>query len=384
MMESKVNISINWQMEIPFSNLFKLYDRGTFSLLKNNEIVMAYNQINKYFHHEKGKLVRIKQRNVEEIFKTERQLWAPIVDNENIYLVTSSFVNVVNQKSEKGTLFKFSHRNILDWQYQLDGEATSLPVIWQDSIFITDFIRSRSHSSRKSGHIYRLNKNGDLILKKPIQHFNHFEPWILKEKEQIILSFEKNDTLVVLDFKGNIKMEKSVSKLGTPLFSENTKGDIFACINNSIVALDGNLHTFWEYKPVKGFPYRAPAIDSQGNLYTLCNFRRLVSIDSKGKERWVIEIPGEGYQPCILNSGDILTVTSDPSGKKANEEQYLTYVNMFSNDGKRLSNCELPGYVFHTAIGNKDTIFIATNSRHINVKEETEIWSVNIFSLKLS
>ena len=239
-----------------------------------------------------------------------------------------------------------------------------MPVIWQDSIFVTDFVRLN-----RKGYIYRFNKEGDLIFKKPIRAFNNFEPWILKDKEQIILSFNNPKILEVFDFNGNTQKIKEVSDLGSTLFSENADGDIFAAIDRSIVALDHDLNTLWEYKPTQGFAYEAPAFDSVGNLYSLLNGHRLVSLDPKGRERWMTEVPGLWGRPHILNNDNILMVTSAPAGKPAEEEQFNTYVEIYSNLGRRTAYFDLPGDIFHVA-HVYDKIFLATNCTRINVERE--------------
>jgi hypothetical protein len=368
---------ISWEMEILRSSLFKGGGRGTFSLVNNNELVLAYNQENKHNIHEKGYLVRVKQKEVKVIFKTKRMFWDPVMDGDDIYLVTVSVIQ--GEIAEQGVIFKFGSENTLEWQYQLDGGANSLPVVWEDSVFITDFMEPT-----RSGHLYRISKNGELILKKQIQSFNHFEPWILKNRKLIIVSFESPKVLQMLDFKGNIRLEKSVSYLGTPLFSQNDRGDLFASINKAIVELDNNLDIVWEYKPENGFAYMAPVIDSEGNLFSLISGHRLVSIDPNGKERWVTDIFGQGYQPCILNNGDILIATSNPTGKRAKEERNTTYIEIFSRDGEKILNYKLPGTIFHVVRDNNDTIYVATGCGRPFPKEGREERSFRIFSLSLS
>jgi hypothetical protein len=368
-------VNTNWDIEIPGSTLNKFHGRGSFSLLPDNELVLAYNKENEDNFHKKGILARIKQSKIEEIFETEYHLWAPVLDYEDIYSVSAGVVHA--GVAEKGRVFKIRSDNSLDWQYQLDGEATSLPVIWRDYVYIIDYVRSK-----KSGYIYKFDKKGNLILKTQIHFVNHFEPWILQDRDQIIVSYNQPPTLLSLDFEGNLKSEKRVSRLGTILFSKNDNGDIFATINNSIIALDDNLDTLWEYKPVKGFPNIAPIIDSEGNLYSVLSNQNLVSLDRHGKERWVTQIYGQGYQPCILDDDNILTATSFHSNRKSEEEQYITHVEIFSKDGNKILDYELPGNIFHVATNN-NLIFVATNCRRINVEQEQDINSIKVFSLTL-
>jgi hypothetical protein len=378
-MKIKNNLNIIWETTIPDSSFMKLHGRGAF-FLHNKELILAYNECahNQLFH-KKGKLVKVSQHQVTEIFETKSYLWAPALNKEDIYLTTASVSS--GDKYEKGILFKIDNRNSLSWQHQLDGEASSLPVVYQDSVFITDFLSERSRGSRKSGHIYRFRNNGDLLLKKPIYHFSTFEPWILKKKEQILLSFNKTKSLVVMDFKGNIVDEKIMTCVG---FSQNNKGELFVAVNGYIASFDDDLNIKWEYKPSLGVVDIAPVSDSEGNLYSSITGYRLVSLDSRGKERWISAVSGQGYQPCVLDNGNILSVTSDASGKGYRFEQFVTYVEVFSNQGEKLLYYELPGYVFHTEIDEDNTIFIATTSVFVLKKEESEKRSIKIFSLRLS
>jgi hypothetical protein len=376
-MKSISKMSIGWEITIPDSSFIKLYGRGAF-YFHNKELILAYNQSKNYPFHEKGKLVKLSRKKIIEIFETKSYLWAPIIDNDDIYLTTAPVVR--GDESEKGILYKINSQNTLAWQRELDGEASSLPVVYQDSIFITDFVRARSLSPRKSGHIYRFRHNGDLLMKKPIYHFNTIEPWILKKKEQIVLSFRKPSSLVVLDFKGNIKNEKIGTSSG---FSENNKGDLFATVSGSIVALDDALNIRWEYKPDFGFADMAPVSDSEGNLYSKISGNRLVSLDASGRERWITSLSGHGYQPWILANGNVFSVTSDTSRKGVKQEQFVSYIEIFSNQGEKLSSFKLPGDIFHTEEGDKNTVFVGTNSCHVLPEEESESWAIKVFSLNL-
>jgi hypothetical protein len=377
MITNSNKISINWEVEIPQSHFMKLYGRGAFVTINNSELLLTFNEDNENNVLRKGKLVALKDGVIKELFVTESMLWASVLDANEIFLVTScvSFID----SEIKGIIFKLDKNFSLEWQYELDGSAASLPVIYNDSIIVTDYVRSIER-----GNIYRLNRNGELISKKQLQGFCVFEPWILKGKNQIIVGYNKPKMLEILDFYCNSLKTKSTSDLGNILFSENAEGHLFGAINNGIVALNDNLNILWEHKSIKGFSTMAPVFDQVGNLYSLLSNRTLVSLDGDGKERWTVDLLGFGYQPCILNKENIVTITSEPSGRSSEEEQFITYLNVFSASGKQVAYHELPGYIFHTARINDDTFVLATNCTQIDVEKESHINSIKVFSLKIS
>lgn len=384
-MNITLKLVISLENEIVDSFLYHFLGHGTFSLLENNTVLLAYDEVNEQPIPKKGKVVKIENGVITEIFCTGYPLWSSVtLMNDDMFLVNASSYHADTEKSDRGILTKVNNSGDLVWQYELDGPATALPVVWQDSILITDFMDPKPRSPSRIGHIYIFKDNGKLILKKRINGINNIEPFVLPEEKEFLLGSSRDDFLLLIDFTGKTKKETKIKSLCAHLVSSNDKLQLLGVFNQAIVALDHDLNTLWKYRPKKGFPYTAPAIDLEGNLYTLCTYRKLVSIDCRGKERWVVDLPGEGNQPIILNDSNILVITSDPSGKRSNQEQYITYVNIFNKDGNKVTSTVLPGYIFHAQQSKDNNIYVATNTLRINRKEESEIRSIKLFKLTLN
>jgi hypothetical protein len=217
----------------------------------------------------------------------------------------------------------------------------------------------------------------------PIQDSNTYEPWIMKEKEQIILKYNPN-ILEVFDFDGNSVMTKKVKGLTSVIISEDNNDErLFATTVDSIAALDQDLNILWEYQPFNGLAGHTPVFDSAGNLYGIFHSRLLKSLDQHGIERWQNKVIGHGYQPCILENDNILTATSRSSGLKDGEEMSSTWLELFSGSGEKLAYLELPGSIFHFASVNPGEVIVATNCARINAIEEIQIDMIKIFSVNL-
>jgi len=379
-----LNIKAFLEIEIPDSLMAW---GGTFSVTDNNEIILAYNhsynKTPKTPNEPEGKLVRIKRNDIQTIFETHDQLMSPVIDGDDIYVSTYSMVlDMDTGEATKGIMYKINSLNSIEWQHELEGEIRELPVIYQDSIFITDFSRVKLRTSEKNSNLYRLNKKGKLLSKTAF--FGGMGgPLIMKNREHFVFDSGKTKSIILMDIKGNIKKEIPATNPMLPLFSQEYNGVFFGAFNDAIVALDENLNIYWEYKPVKGFPAYAPVIEAQGNLYTYCNLSRLVSISPDGKERWIVDSPGDGNQPCVLSDGNILTVKWDNIPAKPTEEHEITYLNLFSPSGERIAYSELPGGS-EQAVQSKDgTIYIATRS-HLFNRNIGQIWGVKLYSLQFT
>jgi len=364
-------------MEIPDSQLCKGGGMGTFCVTDEGDLILSYNQNRDYVFHKYGKLVRIKQQRTKEIYKTKHRLWAPVLYDGNIYMVTQSVTS--GTTTNLGVLSKFNSNYAMEWQFKMDGATSSLPVVWKDSIFFTDSIHVRGTKSNRN--LYRLNNQGEVLLKKPIQDYNTFEPWILKQKEQIILKYGPN-ILEVFNFDGKSMMIKKVNGLLSLIISEGKNQRLFATTDNSIAALDQDLNVLWEYRPFKGLAGNNPVFDSAGNLYGIFHPRLLKSIDQQGKERWQSEVKGYGYQPYILENDNVLTTTSLSSGLKEGEVTASTWLELFSSTGNRLGFLELPGYIYHCTGTKPGEVIVATNCIRNYTEEEIVLSSIKIFSLR--
>jgi hypothetical protein len=369
-----MKLIINWTTEIPNSNIGGLENVGEFSILKNNKLLLAINELTKEGFHKKGRLVQISNDNVQHLFETDYSLGVYSSDGDYIYLVSCEPHSLsYNPDDKSDVLFKLDNLGELMWQYQLDGKATSLPLVTEDSIFITDF-----NFLNTKANLLRFDKNGNLLLKQPLEAYT-YRPLIVPGRHEIILSYHK-PRLEIRDFEGRIIVSKSIDAICDIPFSINRDGDIFGAINNSIAAMDNGLNILWEYKPAKGRPYIAPVFDFEGNLYSRMNYNRLVSLDPKGNEKWITEIYDDGNQPFILSSGNIMVLTSHFRKRKMNGSSLITHMEIFSPKGQKLMDDELPGGIFHV-VEDKNNIFMVSSSLNIKKNNESVIHSTKVFSL---
>jgi len=372
-MKGKYDLTINWQIEIPSSHV--LNNRGSFSLLKNHSTLLAYNETDENGHPTMGRLVKLTQGKIDNIFNTNRPLSSFVLDGKDIYLVSLGKFTAT-RVLEKAVLFKISDYGVLKWTYQLMGTTGKVPVVYHDSIFIVDAMPLNG-----KGNLYRLNKNGELLFKKPLEARASFEPYIFKDKEEILLCCGRLRELEILDFEGNVKKQKDINQTGSILFSQNEQEELFAAIDDSIVALDNELNVLWAYKPALGFAHEAPVFDSKGNSYSLLNMKRLVSLDHNGNERWMVHVSGHGRQALIIED-DIMIITSRPNENEPETELSDSRIEIFTKNGEKLQEHLLPGsYV--NAIKDNDTLFVITNSIVANPPNNSVCYSVKIFSLRL-
>lgn len=374
-MKKTYTLCQNWHIKIPDSHVHGGYGRGRALLYDNGSTLLAYDEVNSLAETKRGKLIRIKEGKANTVFETEYSLWSLAEDGDGIYV--ASFGKYGHDVKAEGIVYKLNKSYAQLWQYQLDNSMTTLPVMAEDSIFITDF-----NYSNRNEHLYRLSKRGDLIFKQTLLGgFTTYELSILEDRKEYIRPIRGLSILQKCDFNGSIKKNKSISELGAVTLSQNSEGNIFASIDNSIVALDDELETIWKYKPEKGWADQAPVFDAHGNAYSMLNMRRLVSLDRKGKENWIVNLFGHGRQPLLTDSGEIITITTMPTGNPDEFEQYTSIMEIFSIKGEKLLEDELPGV--HTfGIVHKDTIFAVTNgTRYVS---DGMISSVNVFSLRLT
>jgi outer membrane protein assembly factor BamB len=372
-MKNKYGIVIKWDTIIPSSQVLKCGVRGGLPFLENRSVMLSFNeQVEGLLGEKQGKLVRITQGLTEDVFTTNYSLLMPIPDGNDIYLIALKECGV-NTGYGKSILYKFDEKGIIKWRYNFKFEATTLPVFSSDSIFLTDF---NSQCSR--GNLYRLSKNGELIFKKQIDGYPGIEPYILEERNELILCINRPLTLELRDLDGNIIKTKNRNGV----FSRNALGQIYAALSNSISRLDEELNTLWEYKPEKGIITNAPVFDSEGNAYTYLYPARLVSLDPAGKERWIANLFGLGRtQPSIIANDHILTITSI-NKDKPREEDSMSVIEIFSKQGKKIAEHPLAGhYVYHVI--NEDRLFVVTGGTFHYPEEEKIYFNTRVYCLGL-
>lgn len=374
-MTNKYKLKVNWQVKIPYLQCSKNLGRDGFSLLKNRAVLLACNVVNESGRSTGcGKLILVSKNKIENIFETNNRLWSYVLDGNYVYFVSFS-EKTASRFAKKAILFKFNLSHVLEWKYRLNGTIGTLPVVSQDSIFIADYV-----SSIRRGNLYRLNKDGNLIFEKQLEANAAFEPYIFEDRKELVLGCGK--LLEIIDFEGNVIKQKEVNQIGTILFSHNAKGELFAAINHSIVALDNNLNVLWEYKPEIGWADEAPVFDSEENSYSLLNMKRLVSLDCNGKERWMVPVSGHGRWPLVISDDDVVIFTSSPGGGKSGDELSNTNIEIFSKDGEKLLEYGLPGSYVQAVVDN-NTLFVVINSILCYPKKEAAAMSVKVFSLRL-
>jgi outer membrane protein assembly factor BamB len=381
--KDKYETTINWQVDLPGSGFFDLWSRGNFHLLNDHSILLAHTEMNESGHVTKGKLAKITEGRISVIFEIDHNLWShvSVSDIGDYYLVSTGAIHASGSK-RKGMLFKFSKSNVLEWQYELAGRITTLPVIIDDAVFITDFHQIKD-TIEGHGNLYKLNNRGELIFKKRLKAFTSYEPVVIRDSQEMILCFRKLNLVEVRDFEGNLKRRKTFNLSGDIEFSRNALGELFALFHGAIVALNKNLDVLWEYKPEIGFVVAAPVFDSKGNSYALLHRnRRFISLDSNGKERWAVPITVNSNQPVVLSDDNILVITSSQLKAESGEEMSISHLEIFSGNGEKLLSYDIPGGCVY-AVEDKGTIFVVMGGAFNFTKKEEYVPTLRVLSLKL-
>ena len=379
-MEDKMALQLDWDLKIELADCNKKYNRGGFLLCNNGDLILGYNQEDNYNFHKKGKIIRIRDGKIQEIFETKERLWAPIIDeNENIYLTTYDITGEMRRGDNRSTLIKIGNDNNIQWKLPLKGNAESLPVIDENSIYIFDFIDKEG-----SGRLSKISLDGQVIWSKSFDAFIWFEPLILKKYERMLLGFRGINKMYMMDLQGNVLAEKDENSAGTITFYQNEKGNLYGCLHGKVISIDEQLDYLWEYQPQLGSIDIAPVADPVGNLYTLLG-TKLLSLDSKGREKWKSKTSGwKGFQPCVLKDGNILVALSVWKTQPPSGEENCTYLEVFSNAGKNILKHKIPGFIFDVAVTPDNKVKVFTNSRQNIAIEERADKNVKIFSFRLS
>jgi outer membrane protein assembly factor BamB len=392
------SILINWEIEIMHANY------GEFSVSESRNQFLSYRQQNEDGFYAKSKIIAIDDGVITEIFENRLYLGKPAVDrNGFIYVCTNDAIR--DGKVARSTLLKLNPEGIVVFKYQLvTGDATN-PVIYQDSVLVFDFngeavgfravypqvnaVKARLQiesylKSEDCANLYRISENGTLIWKKPFSGSTMWGPYLFKMKGQDAILLQVWDELFILDMYGNILCKKTIGRPINGLYAD-TEGDIFAGLYpNKFLHLNTNLDMIWTYRPETGFVASQPGVDSHSHLYCMMQGRRIVSLDSVGKERWIAGVTGDvGKRPIVLANGDILIVTEQKSGKKAPEIEDNTYLEIFSPNGTKLQKHEFPGGGADAFMGNDGTIFLITHCRRAFPRKQRALNSIKIFSLTI-
>ena len=374
-METYNNISINWEMEIGHANY------GRFSIDRSHNIVLSYSQENDDYFHIKSKIVNITEGEITEIFEIKSFLGTPSVD-KNGYLYICTYGPVVDGIEEKSVIIKLNPEGKVVWEYLMDAPGGGKPIIYKDSVLVFDF-----SGNEQCGHLHRIDEKGTLIWKKSFNGNAFFEPQIFKLNEQDSILLHAFDDIFILDMNGNTLRTKNIGRPGNGLWV-NKEGRIYAGIYPNFLCLNTNLDIIWEYKPVIGFVAHGVNEDTKGNIYCMLQGRRIVSLDSHGKERWIAQVTGDfGYQPIILAKGEILIVTEQIIGKRAPQIEHDTYLEVYSPDGTKLLKHGLPGGAVGIFQDTDGTILLITHCRRVfrrifpqnnKVLNSIKVFSINI------
>jgi outer membrane protein assembly factor BamB len=192
-MHAYKSIVLEREVKLEHGN-FRNTARGTFSISKNGDVVLVYNEGDGIWNAG-GRLAKIHNGEVTNFFKTSISLHMPVFDETgNIYFTTSGVIHAETQNGDPATLFKFNPGGELVWDYHMEGNVQDPPVFYQNSVFIYDILRSD-----RRGRLSRINKQtGDLIWKKDFEGPIWTEPLILPEQEAIILGLRYSRDLLRL------------------------------------------------------------------------------------------------------------------------------------------------------------------------------------------
>jgi outer membrane protein assembly factor BamB len=330
-----------------------------------SELIIACNEGDKYGFHYDGKIVGIKDGKSRVIYDTQKEVSGSVLDSESNIYCTNYYDN---ENANKSALLKISEIGQLLWTYPLKGTVNSLQI-YQDSLYIFDFL-----GDKRSGRLSRLSLEGSLIWEKSFKANIWSEPFVLTDRGQMILGFYFYDKMYLIDPNGNILKEKNEYFKGRIPFSQTSSDVIYGNLHDCIVSMDLEMRYRWEYKPESGSIVDAPVIDSDGNLYVIWA-RHLLSLSPDGKERWRTKVKGFDIRnPCILKNNFIMTANMEYIINKFKKRAYLTFLEVFSDQGEKVFENEIPGYIVNT-ININDAIYIVTNDYQglpmPDIREET-------------
>jgi outer membrane protein assembly factor BamB len=369
-----MELKTNWKNTVLSSNARVLEGLGTFSILKNDALLLTLNEVkNHAYSYKQGRMVCVSSYEVKQIFETDYFLGACTLDKEDIYLVSNEPQSDDNN-NKNNMIFKLNLNGKMKWQFQIDGKIRSFPFVTESGVFITHF----DYSNMK-GQLIKLDKNGKLIFNQPLELFTA-HPIILNNKHKIVLSYIRSRMFEIRDFDGKIVKQIPTEATSGIFLSKNKKDDLFGVFNNSVLSFDEELNILWKYEPKKGFAITSPIFDLEGNLYGRMNHNRLLSLDSQGKERWIVSTSGDVGLSMMLNNDNIILFTDYFKAINSNEAQLTTVIEVFSASGEKLLEDNLLGGVYH-AIPNNNSFYLVTNGLHANRKLESGIYSVIIYSL---
>jgi hypothetical protein len=373
-----MKIVLNWELEINHVYCPQIFSRGRFCVTKNGDIIIGYNQESQNNLHEKGKIVRIIQGKIQDIFETNEHVRLPVLDeNENIYFTYSDrFFGMVG-KTSKSTLVKIDHNNALIWEFPLKSQAQTVPVLDRDSLFLFDFTANEKH-----GWLSKINLDGKLIWEKQFSGICWCEPLLLKNNQGIIIGFRFLKKMYLIDLSGKIMLEKTENGDGGIItFSQDGFGNIYGCPNGILIAYNKDLTEKWKYMVPEGYFFRAPVADDLGNLYICCG-QRLISLEINGKEKWITKASGiEPGLPVVLGDGKILNTSCTQTSKKTETPNFITYLDIFTSNGEKVTTYELSGTIIYSTLYHYHTIYAATEITHYS--EDHFIRNIKIYSLTI-
>jgi len=375
----KFEIKWEWDPGI-IQSLYPIYKGGVSPFTPDDFVVAGYNQFDEYLLFRKSAIARISHGQAQTIFNSRERLSGLSIDKHgSIYLSLDDELAHYAGEDYRSFLVKISNSGEMLWRYKLKGSAHFIPVVWDNSIVIFDFIKDN-----RSGRLNRISQDGQLIWEKPFQGFIWSEPLVLNNNKEMLVGFRIINKMFKISLNGEILLQKNVKDAGQIPFYQAENGDLFGCLHRSIVALDEGLNILWEYIPTYGVLDPAPVADLSGNLYAMMAGYWLLSLDAQGKKRWMAKTFGmHRTQPLVLEDGNILSISSEEFKAKPGKEKNLTLLEIFSPEGIRLYTHEVPGWVDHASLQNS-MLSLATVNEYYDSGKDVVLRSIKAYSLEYS
>jgi outer membrane protein assembly factor BamB len=359
------------EIQLEGNIFFNKAGHGTFSLLDKNNLILAYNNTDEHLLNKHGCLAKITDNQVRGIFKSRETFHGVITDEAGNAYVTTTGDIFIDFGNDPTLLIKFNSNDECVWHHHFDGLIHGLPAFGRNFIFVAENLES-DHTGYLNC-IYQ--KTGDLVWRKNFPFGTWDEPFVIPDREEVVVGLYRSWEIFIFDFAGNVKKQMcgiSTYSGGVKIFSLGRNGVVYGALNLnasasgqglSVVAFGNKWEVLWSYKPDMKFIRHAPVVGPDGNLYLMLRDSILASLEPSGKERWNINTAGSSvYQPIVLENGQILTATQLRKPKaRARTEETATHLELFSNEGQKVSEAVVNGDVIH-ALVNGDDIFLITCS----------------------
>lgn len=342
--------------------------KGAFVIDRNQNAIISECDNNIVGQHY-GRIIQVGLNGkIKEIFQTNMRLKSPVIgDGGFIYTTTTGSMDSTGHK-----LYCLFPDGDIKWEFLINNTAFSKPVIDDlGNVYIFTY-------GNKVGTLFSIRNNGTLNWDYKFNSVNWYEPIISKDGV-IYIGLNLNQTLCAFDKNGQKLWERVLGHgLGMyPLVIKND-GTIYACLSNTLFALnlDGNIK--WKYTPKEGNVVSTPAIDKEGNLYVNLSAFRLVSLNSAGKEKWETKVRGAATVPPIIGSCNKIYQQSFMQ----HYPQYKSWIEVYSKDGEIIWTYELNGTLVSTVLANDNLIYALSNCYNYSKKgwmNKMEVkWELNV------